>query len=133
MAGGLVTRTVTIISQGANGKTLSSTYVVTGNEETNLSQLIPISGATYAMEFAYATIQSVDIVSDQNITLTFHSSGGSIPAFTLVAGIPVHWDVDAKANNSTYFPNPFTADITSLVASANTIAANVNVSIMSTV
>ncbi len=85
------------------------------------------------MEFAYATVQSVDIVSDQNITLTFHSSGGSIPVFVLVAGIPFHWDIETKAITATYSPNPFTADITSVVASLNTIAANVNVSIMSTV
>jgi hypothetical protein len=113
MAGGLVTRTVGITSQGANGNTLSSTYVLTGNEEVNLSQTVPIGTNTeYDMAFPYANIQCVDIISTVAMTLKFNSSGAPAPQIVLAAGVIMHWDVAEYAQNNTKFPNPFGADVT---------------------
>jgi hypothetical protein len=130
MAGGLVTRTVTLTSQGANGQTITSTYIVEGNDENNLSQLVPIGTNTeYAMEFADTAVQSVDFVSTVAMTLKFNSSGSPVPDIVLIAGQLLHWDVNMFASNNTLFPNPFTANVTAVYCTCTT-AGNLNISVL---
>lgn len=130
MAGGLVTRNVIISDQGANGQLLSSTYQIPGNDENNLSQLVPIGTNTeYALEFAYAAVQSVDFISTVNMTLKFNSTGSPAPEIVLVAGELIHWDVGMFAANNTLFPNPFTANVTAVYCT-NTAAGTLNISVL---
>ena len=131
MAGGLVTRTIGITSQGANGQTLSSQYIVTGNEEVNLSQTVPIGTNTeYDIVVSpYANIQCVDIISTVAMTLKFNSSGSPVPQIVLAACEMCHWDVSEYAQNNTKFPAIFTADL-SKVYCTNVAEGTLNISIL---
>ena len=129
-----VTRVITKTSQGANGATLTSTFTLSANEEVNLSQLVPANSTNqeYDMVFAHTNIQSVYILADQACTLKFNSSGSPAPQIALVASIPLEWDTTMYAQNSTSFPNPFTADVTKMFVTC-TAATNLSISVLLTV
>ena len=125
-----VTRNVTIVSQGANGQSINSTYTLTGNNENNFLASVAIGTNTeFAIEFPYAAVQCVDIVSTVNMTLKFNSTSEPVPEITLTAGIPLHWDVAEYANDSTVFPNPFTSNITAVYCT-NTVAGALQISVL---
>lgn len=128
---GLITTTLTVTSLEENGVVpLSSNYEINGNEKANFAQLVPIGSAThYAMEFAHAGVQCVDIISDQTMELNFNSNGSPVPALALTAGQIVHWDVEEFAVNPTFFPNPFTADVTGFYCT-NSVAANLSINVV---
>ena len=126
----LVTRTVTIISQGANGQTLTTTYELTGNAEANISANLAI-GTTVAIliAFQHANVQCVDITASTAATLDWNSNGSPAPAMSVGPANPVHWDVNQYAVNSTFSPNPFTANVTEVFVT-NAAACVLNISIL---
>ena len=127
----LVTRTVTITSQGANGQTLTTTYTITGNEEVNFSENLAI-GTSVEFTFpiaAYATVQCVDITASSACTIDFNSTGAPAPALSVSPTQPAHWDVNQYAVNNTYWPNPFTANVTVMYIT-NAAACTLNISVL---
>lgn len=117
MAGNLVTRNITVTSQGANGSTITSTYQVTGNAESNLSQTIPPSSTNAEYDLVvnpYTGVQSADFenISSGTMTLKFNSSGAPVPQIVLTANQMIHWDVAQYAGNNTLFPCPYTQNVT---------------------
>lgn len=111
---GLVTRAVTIISEGPNGSTLSATANFVGNEEVIYSEEIAASQTNLEKDvaFAYAGVQVVDIKATMGCTLKFNNSGSPAPQLVLAAGQQIHWDVDEYASNNAKFPPIFLADVT---------------------
>jgi hypothetical protein len=126
----LVTRTVTITSQGANGQTLTTSYVVTGNEEINISETMAIgTNVLIALNFPHANLQCVDITASSATTFKFNSSGSPVPSLSVTPTSFVHWDVNQYSVNATAWPNPFTADVTALYVT-NAAASTINLSFL---
>ena len=127
----LVTRTITITSQGANGQTLTTQYEITGNEEVNFSENLAI-GTQVEYTFpipAYATVQSVDITASSACLIDFNSTGAPVPALNVSPTQPAHWDVNQYAVNNTLWPNPFTAPVTVMYLT-NAAVCVLNISVL---
>lgn len=126
----LVTRTVTVSSQGANGLPLSTTYELTGNAEFNFSESLAIgTNIQFSAAFKHANVLCMDITASSNMTVDFNSTGSPAPSISTGPTAPAHWDVNQYGVNNTYWPNPFTADITTFYVT-NAAAGTLNISIL---
>lgn len=126
----LVTRTVTITSQGANGQTLTTTYTIDGNQEINFSENLAIgTNVEFTLSFPHAVVLCMDITSTTAATIDFNSTGSPAPVLAVGPANPAHWDTNLYAVNNTYWPNPFTADSTVFYVT-NAAATILNISIL---
>jgi len=126
----LVTRNVTITSQGANGQTLTTTYQLTGNEEINISETMVIgTNVLITLNFPHANLQCMDITASSATTFKFNSSGSPVPTLSVSPTAPAHWDVNQYSVNNTAYPNPFTADVTAVYVT-NAAASTINLSFL---
>jgi len=107
----------------------SKTYSADANDRrtiivtTGTNQLV-------ALAFSYTLLQSLFIVSDQDVTLDFETSGAGTPAINLIADAPFIYTATAL-----YYPSLFTVDITKLWinnTSGSTATVNIDVLVDST-
>lgn len=107
----MITYTVSRGATSSVGATLKGSHTEAGTSEINLDSQYAASSANVHLNrvFDVADIQSLIIVSDQNLTIETNSGGSPDDTINLVAGIPLEW---SKSGN--YFPCPFTVDVTGL-------------------
>ena len=112
------TRTQTLVAPSG---TISNTKSYTGTANVEIDEAVDngASNTQFALNLTVAQIQSIEIVSDQAITLRFNSTGAPAPLMALVAGKAYEWDTDA------YFTNLLTTNITTLyISNASGVTAN---------
>jgi hypothetical protein len=117
MAGTLVTTTNTFSSPGPNGAQFSGSNVIPGNAEFDFYQVVPpaSSAVQYGWAFPHATLDSFWVQAIGGAaTIVFLNSSSTESTMVLAAGQIVKWDSLDNTANSTQYPAPFAADITSV-------------------
>jgi hypothetical protein len=66
----------------------------------------PSTDLAFAISFAVGKVESIVLLSDQNLTLKTNSSGSPANTINLLANVPYVWQ------RSTYLVNLFTVDVT---------------------
>jgi hypothetical protein len=96
---------------------LSGSYVEYGTQNPLLDVVLPAGTVDQVQAFAFpiATLQSVFILSDQNVTLKTNSSSSPANTINLKAGNPLCWSI-----SSGYFACPFGVDVTQIFLTAPT-------------
>lgn len=97
------------ISYSGNGKAVSTplgTY--TGAKDAGVATVIPAGSTNLEIDvaFPHATIQSLIMTSDQDLTVNVNSTTTPTPALTLKKTAPIVYATDFS------YSNPFTADVT---------------------
>lgn len=113
--------------QGSNQLPTSVSYSADG--EISLEVAVPASTTNQALNvnFAYAGLQLIFILCDQDILLKVNDTGSPDLTIHLKAGIPYLWAKDNSSNP--YFDNPFSNDVTVIYATTGAIADDANLSI----
>jgi len=116
----MITNTINwSVSSDSGSSPVTGSQGETGGTEIVINQQFAGAGSNvaYAVAFPMATIQSIILVSNKNMTILVNSTTAPILTINLVAGAPYVWD-----RSTGYFANPFTADVTTFYVS-NTPAA----------
>lgn len=101
------TQTAKVVSE--SGTSLSASANEVGTSEINIDVSLPASTTDYdlVIAFNYANLQSIILLSDQNLMIQTNSGSAPDNTINLVAGRPLIW-----SKSSAYFSNLFTANVT---------------------
>jgi hypothetical protein len=91
------------------GSSVSGTATEVGSTNVSIDQVFAAgTNVLFTITFAHATLQSVILVSDQDMTVKTNSSGSPDDTISLKANNPLVWSASAA-----YYTNPFShADVT---------------------
>jgi hypothetical protein len=91
-----MSRTQTVTNAWAQGSDLlgGKRNIVSDNEQNSSSALGVVTNQLVPLAFAEAKLKSIFILSDQDCTLKFNSSGSPTDTINLKAGIPFQWTSD---------------------------------------
>lgn len=102
------------VTQGASANlngtgTIQGTVTDVGGTAITINTSVPASTSNQllTLSFAYATLQAIFLLSNQNLTIKTNSSGSPAQTINLLAGIPYEWSLSAG-----YFTNPIIANVT---------------------
>jgi hypothetical protein len=98
-----------LATSATSGVSLSGSGIDVGSNEVGIDVQLAASTTNQlqAASFAAANVQSIFLVSDQNVTIKTNNATTPGNTITLVAGMPLDWSKSAG-----YFSNPFTVDVT---------------------
>jgi hypothetical protein len=105
----MITHTRSYSVRSSGGGTVSSNYSESGSLEQTIdaSFAAGTAGALVDVSFTFASLQSIQLVADQPMTIYTNSAGSPAQTFNLKAGMPFDWSVSPA-----YFANPFTVNVT---------------------
>lgn len=105
-----ITDTIQVNTAGTDGSRVTGSSVEVGNARLAVDVSLPASttNQSQAMAFTVASLQSVYLLSSQNLTIKTNSSGSPANTINLKAGIPYIWRASAGYNTCL-----FTVDVTS--------------------
>lgn len=131
---GSVVHTIARTYKDSSGTTQSHSETVTGNEEINFDQLVPIAANTnYVLKITRSQLKSLMIQSDQNISIFTNAASGGGPTDTIVllANQLYSWSLiqDTLSAGLGKVACPITADITAGIWVTNAAGAAANLKI----
>lgn len=101
---GLITHAQSVSVSSDSSSTLKGSIQEAGSSEINISEPLPAGTANveYDLAFAGNSLQSVVLLSNQNLTVLVNSTSSPALTINLVANCPYVWSKSAG-----YFANPF--------------------------
>ena len=111
-----ITDTISLSVTGDDGsQTLSGRLYANGSVRAKVDAIIPAGSIDLAigLAFPFASLDTIQILADKNCILKFNDVSAPMPQINVVGGWPFVWN-----SGDGYFPNPFTADVTTVYVSA---------------
>ena len=104
-----VTHTIRPSVASSAGGAVSGSYTETGTTETSIDQAYPAASTNVlqACAFTISGLQSIILLSSQDMTIKTNSSGAPANTIALKAGVPLVWSI-TPGN----FANPSTVNVT---------------------
>lgn len=102
---------VSVNSGGAGS--IAGAFEDVGNNDLQIDQGVGagLTDSPLGILFNGANLQSIVLVSSQNVTLKINSTGSPFATINLKANIPFHWSASAS-----YFANPLNVNVTQVYA-----------------
>jgi hypothetical protein len=98
---------IAVSSNGARAVQGASNEAGALDQQIDQNYPAATSGTLFTIGFTVAALQSIILVSDQNMTIKTNSNSSPANTINLIAGTPFIWQRSAG-----YFSNPFTTDVT---------------------
>lgn len=119
------THSFTLSSSNGTGTPINGSVTEIGTTEFAVDNTFPAgTDVLLACTLTVANIQSIEMLSDKNLTIETNSGSSPANTINLIAGVPFPWSKSAA-----YFPNPFGTNITALYIT-NAVPARLKIKIL---
>jgi hypothetical protein len=125
----MITDTAFLSVTGDDGTTtLAGRILSAGTVRARVDIVIPqgIVDQPITVSFPHAILDTIQMLSDKDCIVKFNSATAPILTVNLVGGWPYFWN-----SSSGYFPNPFSADVSTIYVSTPGSAVNLKLKALS--